>query len=1223
MTPLQKAIFDLICEIDDICRENNITYYLHAGSVIGAVRHHSIIPWDDDMDIAITRSNWEKLKPLLKNVSIENRALVTPEEYDDYLFTYPQYKNTSTAILVKSGAFYSFPIGVIVDIIIMDPVKDNGRSIERHKENLKLLSELRCRRFVLNRDTNWFRYRIYKIIESIFGHDYILNYLQRRLERVDEKDCDGYIQRVGIYPVFWDKKYFAEPEYVEIEGRNFPVPSHTEEYLRYTYGDSWIKYPPLSDRKLTHSFEYNLDYSFQDIQNDFSSFIDVERYRHEWERYKYWRAKAVTSENNVRISNSKYMAEINACAINEFFNSINLEFEFIQNQYRKLYDWFDKYLNLQLSKRYIKDGIPVPVRDEVFYFACMVLVLRGEYEKADQIFQVNKSVKRDKNICLKIERAIEASRKLSIAIYDDKWDWEEIKILIESELPKYPHHVDFIYAKCASLLHTKGKECAERVISICKEELVYHPDCDVLLKCLADSKKLMGYEAEAAYLYHEIYSNTDNGMLHLELEDLIESKETSVVEELLEDEAQKTYETKQTKKLCEVSNLLLAELDEICDRENIPYFLGGSLAAAALGKLENTEIPSYYIIMHPADRQNLIDAVNKHLKKGRALESLENSRNYPDFSIRYCDTTTIDFDLRSKGFYYYNGINITIYFVRPIAKTNLTRTLKRMLYTTVEALAYPSPFNYLPKRKIIAGCLGRVVAFFLTKKNIKKIALKILFLQNLDKYKIKGRIKDFWTQSMKLPTLNFSKCKYCSWDNNKYPIPINYDKYIDVQLSQAKKSIIKKTMIGLPHVVEINAPCEKIIRRLTGLKIKCKYFRANRKLGKYNRRFRIETSYVNYAWKIMLRSADRFKMYKKYAPLKEKILSYYDKKEFSKLEGLLSDYLEAIEENDKRGLALSFDIEIFAVACDVLEMQGKRGLVIRLKKRVPKEHLKQIPYLCGRISNMQKAKYKDKRRILNYLEEDVENCLYMYADISKYGVEGKNVTVWYDMDDIGIRMVVMKYHNNFQIYSNRGFKELESVISLINYQRPQGVFGRKEIITNLVNPLNEQYEAEFGFVFRGKTLDVNKLDRKLKESNTDIVMAKESDVYKIAQLLCLDKDVKAIHTEQSLAKELKDRMRTKMGRSYIIRKGNEVIAHNATYAECDKFVVVSGLMVHPDFRNTEYAYLLDLKSSMEFQKEGKNRYFFVTNDRVIHWHKTIKTPIAGEYGKLLFKSKGR
>ena len=78
MTPLRKAIFQLLCEIDDICRENDITYYLHAGSVIGAIRHHGIIPWDDDADIAITRSNWMKLEPLLKNVSIKDRALVIP-----------------------------------------------------------------------------------------------------------------------------------------------------------------------------------------------------------------------------------------------------------------------------------------------------------------------------------------------------------------------------------------------------------------------------------------------------------------------------------------------------------------------------------------------------------------------------------------------------------------------------------------------------------------------------------------------------------------------------------------------------------------------------------------------------------------------------------------------------------------------------------------------------------------------------------------------------------------------------------------------------------------------------------------------------------------------------------------------------------------------------------------------------------------------------------------
>ena len=58
MTEVQQELFGLLCELDDICRANDITYYLIGGSALGAVRHHGFLPWDDDADIVLTKQNW-------------------------------------------------------------------------------------------------------------------------------------------------------------------------------------------------------------------------------------------------------------------------------------------------------------------------------------------------------------------------------------------------------------------------------------------------------------------------------------------------------------------------------------------------------------------------------------------------------------------------------------------------------------------------------------------------------------------------------------------------------------------------------------------------------------------------------------------------------------------------------------------------------------------------------------------------------------------------------------------------------------------------------------------------------------------------------------------------------------------------------------------------------------------------------------------------------------
>ena len=60
-----KAMLDMVEEIDRICRKHDIKYFLIAGSLLGAIRHRGFIPWDDDVDIALFRKDYDKLEKIL------------------------------------------------------------------------------------------------------------------------------------------------------------------------------------------------------------------------------------------------------------------------------------------------------------------------------------------------------------------------------------------------------------------------------------------------------------------------------------------------------------------------------------------------------------------------------------------------------------------------------------------------------------------------------------------------------------------------------------------------------------------------------------------------------------------------------------------------------------------------------------------------------------------------------------------------------------------------------------------------------------------------------------------------------------------------------------------------------------------------------------------------------------------------------------------------------
>lgn len=265
---------------------------------------------------------------------------------------------------------------------------------------------------------------------------------------------------------------------------------------------------------------------------------------------------------------------------------------------------------------------------------------------------------------------------------------------------------------------------------------------------------------------------------------------------------------------------------------------------------------------------------------------------------------------------------------------------------------------------------------------------------------------------------------------------------------------------------------------------------------------------------------------------------------------------------------------------------------------------------------VRKATGADIQMILDYLRKDIENCLYLYADIWKYGVENDRLTVWFDTDEAGIQMVVMKYHRNFQIYSGPDYGSIDELLELVEAERPMGIAGRRELIERLAPHLKGRYSSEYGVIFRGVVLGEDYIHHAMRTCEVSIELAREQDAHEIAELLCTDEELGSVYTVETLTRELRDRIRTGMGRSYIIRQEGRIVAHNASYAECDLFVVISGLFVHPDYRDMDLLRWITLKTSLEFGREGKDQYFFALKNRIIRWHKRIGSTVVAEYGKL-------
>lgn len=258
---------------------------------------------------------------------------------------------------------------------------------------------------------------------------------------------------------------------------------------------------------------------------------------------------------------------------------------------------------------------------------------------------------------------------------------------------------------------------------------------------------------------------------------------------------------------------------------------------------------------------------------------------------------------------------------------------------------------------------------------------------------------------------------------------------------------------------------------------------------------------------------------------------------------------------------------------------------------------------------MREAKNLDVDNILNFLKADMVNNLYAYIDIKSYGLEHPEMKVWLNESDT-IQWVVMKYYESFQI-CGKIEKDMESILSLIKQYEPKMISGKEDTIRQLV-PALTRYKATYGKIFE--------VDRYLPQmgNQMEVEAATSKDMDEIAALICSDEEIGGHYDVKVLSQQLQDRQRSGMGRNFVIRQNGTIIAHTATYAECENVAVTGGTIISKAYRNSPCYSALSNKLLQELNKEQKRIYTFATSEKMIRYHTRMHS-LCASYGKLTYK----
>ena len=128
---------EVVSEIDKVCKRHGIKYFADYGTFLGAVRHGGVIPWDDDFDICMLRSDYERflevaLNELPTEYAIEN--IRSHEEHWDFNFFLARVINKNRICFEKEHLekYHGYPFITGVDIFILDNVcKESVREKDR------------------------------------------------------------------------------------------------------------------------------------------------------------------------------------------------------------------------------------------------------------------------------------------------------------------------------------------------------------------------------------------------------------------------------------------------------------------------------------------------------------------------------------------------------------------------------------------------------------------------------------------------------------------------------------------------------------------------------------------------------------------------------------------------------------------------------------------------------------------------------------------------------------------------------------------------------------------------------------------------------------------------------------------------------------------------------------------------------------------------------------